>query len=84
MESRVIADRQSMVEGTGKRWCGAVTCHKVGKSLSVSGQQHPGQGDRCDVLGTEGWAGETGDRREEHGDGRRDDSPGAGGDSDPQ
>lgn len=68
------------MEGTGKRWCGAVTYSKAGKSLSVSGG-HPGQGHRCDVFGTEGWAGGAGDRG---GAWRQTDNGPVWGDSDPQ
>lgn len=62
---------QSVLEGTGKRWCGAVTHPKAGESLSVSGAQHLGRGTEVTVLGQRGGQGKqvTGERTTE-GDGQ--------------
>lgn len=44
------------MEGTGKRWCGAVTHRKAGKSLSVSGGSTLGRGTDAMFLGQRaGW-----------------------------
>lgn len=72
------------MEGTGKRWCGAVTHRKAGKSLSVSGGSTLGRGTDAMFLGQRAGWGKlvTGDRSIEM-DRQMDDGP-AWGDSDPQ